>query len=320
MITKNTVLRPGRAWPVAKTESTRHAVDFLDTLLGDRPLENVSFALWDGTRWPDDTPRAATLVLKDPESLSAMFGGGDEKALAEAFLRDDFDVRGDIEAALELADVWAERGRAGWIRAIRGYRQLRQMGRSTAWRHPWRSLREIGEPQHSLVRDRRAVSFHYDVSNEFYQLWLDARMVYSCAYCESPDDGIDAAQTAKLHHLCRKLQLKPGQRVLDIGCGWGGFALFATQHYGVQVKGVTLSQEQASLASARVRNAGLDKDVTIELCDYRDLPDDAGYDAIVSVGMSEHVGRKQLEAYFAKVARMLRPGGVFLNHAIGEGV
>ena len=305
---------------IAPAEPVQRAVDFFDTVFGDRPLTQVGFELWDGTRWPDETPRAATLVLKHPDALRAMFGGGDEKSLAEAYLRDDFDVRGEIEATLELADMMAERRHSDWFRAIRGYYQLRRTGLPTMHRRPWRMLREIGAPLHSPVRDRQAVSFHYDLSNDFFQLWLDERMQYSCAYFEKPDVTLGAAQTAKLHHLCRKLRLKPRQHVLDIGCGWGGFGIFAAQHFGVRVTGVTLSEKQAALATTRVRAAGLGQDVTMELRDYRELPDEATYDAIVSVGMSEHVGRKHLPDYFAKAARMLRPGGVFLNHAISEGV
>jgi cyclopropane-fatty-acyl-phospholipid synthase len=305
---------------IASTDPVQRALDFFDTVFADHPLTRVGFELWDGTRWPDDQPRAATLVLKHPDALRAMFGGGDEKSLAEAYVRDDFDVRGEIEAALELADHMAERRHGDWFQAIRGYYQLRRIGVPARHRRPWRMLREVGAPLHSPARDRQAVSFHYDLSNDFFQLWLDERMQYSCAYFENPDDPLGVAQTAKLRLLCRKLRLRPGQRVLDIGCGWGGFGIHAAQHHGVQVTGVTLSEKQASLATTRVRAAGLSGDVTMELRDYRELPDEPAYDAIVSIGMSEHVGRRNLPDYFAKAARMLKPGGVFLNHAISEGV
>lgn len=303
-----------------RTPAVARAMDFLDDAFGARALEHVAFELWDGARWPDDLPRAATIVLQQPEALERMFGGGNEKALAEAYLRDDFDVRGDLEAAFELADVIAGRPHADWVALFSRHFKLHRIG-ATALRRSWRRLvRDVGEPVHAPGRDRQAVSFHYDTSNDFFALWLDARMQYSCAYYEKADTGLDAAQTAKLHHLCRKLRLKPRQRVLDIGCGWGGFALFAAEHYCVQVTGVTLSRQQAALASTRVREAGLATDVTIELRDYRDLPETEPFDAIVSIGMSEHVGRAHLPEYFAKVARLLKPGGVFLNHAIGEGV
>jgi cyclopropane-fatty-acyl-phospholipid synthase len=164
------------------------------------------------------------------------------------------------------------------------------------------------------------VSFHYDVSNDFFRLWLDRRMLYSCAYFEDEHDDIDTAQTAKVRHICRKLRLRPGQRLLDIGCGWGGLALYAAQQHGVHVTGITLSKAQAQLARERAAAAGLQDRVAIELRDYRDLGDAENYDAIVSVGMSEHVGADQLAGYFRTVAPLLKPGGVFLNHAIGEGV
>ena len=304
----------------ALTPAVTRAMDFLEDAIGAPALERVAFELWDGARWPDDTPRPATIVLKHPEALERMFGGGTEKSLAEAYLRDDFDVRGELEAAFELADFVARLPHPDWLTMFSRHFQLLGIG-GAPLRRSWRRLvREVGEPVHSPGRDRQAVSFHYDMSNDFFALWLDPRMQYSCAYYEKNDTGLDAAQTAKLHHLCRKLRLKPRQRVLDVGCGWGGFALFAVQHYGAQVTGVTLSPQQAALASNRARAAGLATDVTIELRDYRDLPEAEPFDAIVSVGMSEHVGRAHLEGYFEKLGRLLKPGGVFLNHAIGEGV
>ncbi|HEY8993706.1 MAG TPA: cyclopropane-fatty-acyl-phospholipid synthase family protein, partial [Lacunisphaera sp.] len=175
-------------------------------------------------------------------------------------------------------------------------------------------------PPHSPERDRQAVSFHYDVSNDFYRLWLDSQMVYSCAYFTDERNDLDRAQIDKFDHLCRKLRLRPGQQLLDIGCGWGGLAIHAARHYHVQVTGVTLSTEQATLAAERVRDAGASGRVKIELRDYRDVrPPTGGFDAIVSVGMAEHVGREHLPEYFRTAATLLRPGGVFLNHAISEG-
>jgi cyclopropane-fatty-acyl-phospholipid synthase len=291
---------------------------FLDDLIGRGSLHRVGFRLWEGTPWPDARARESTLVLRHPGSLRAMFGGGTEKALAEAYLRDDFDIEGNIESAFELADLLHERGRDGARSALRHVSNL--------WRLPSAQVDDAGfwsmrrGARHSRESDRRAVSFHYDVSNDFYRLWLDRAMVYSCAYFERPDLDLDGAQQAKLRHLCRKLRLQPGQRLLDIGCGWGGLAIYAARHHGVRVTGVTLSQAQAELASARVHEAGLADVVTIELKDYRELGSDQTFDAIVSVGMSEHVGAKMLGGYFQRAWDRLKPGGVFLNHAIGEGV
>ena len=183
-------------------------------------------------------------------------------------------------------------------------------------------LPRIRGKAHSSERDQRAVTFHYDVSNDFYQLWLDRRMVYSCAYFQSPDDDLDAAQERKLDYLCRKLRLRPGQHLLDIGCGWGALVLHAAKHFGVRAEGITLSEPQLDWGRERIAEAGLANDATIELRDYREIAAKGcdRYDAIVSIGMAEHVGRERLPDYFAAVYRALKPGGIFLNQAIGEGI
>jgi len=298
------------------TEST---LGFLNKLFAQAPLEHVSIQLWNGTLWPDDRPRAATLVLKHPGALREMLADGTAKGLGEAYLRDDFDVVGDIEKALELAEALEHRP-DGWLTTLANYYFLKLLPSRPSERHDGRELSGRNGSTHSLARDRQMVSFHYDVSNDFYRLWLDERMVYSCAYFESPTDDLGTAQAAKLRHICRKLRLKPGQQLLDIGCGWGGLAIFAARNFGVKVTGVTLSHNQAALAAERAREAGLEHAVRIELRDYREVHKAGGFDAIVSVGMSEHVGRAHLEEYFARAWNLLRPGGVFLNHAIGEGL
>jgi cyclopropane-fatty-acyl-phospholipid synthase len=301
------------------TESEAH-VRFLDELFGTTPLRNVSFKFWDGTSWPDERPRAATFALKHPAALREMFESGTELGLAEAFLHDDFDIEGDIESAFELADALEHRPGDNWLASLRSYFHLRHLSARHGRVESERAFLESGRGKHSPPRDRRAVSHHYDVSNDFFALWLDRRMLYSCAYFERPGLTIDAAQEAKLQHICRKLRLHAGQHLLDIGCGWGGLAIFAAQHYGVRVTGITLSQRQLEFAATRVRASGLTDLVSIHLSDYRELAVVEPFDAIVSVGMSEHVGSAQLDGYFKTAARMLKPGGVFLNHAIGEGV
>src|SRR5664280_715990 len=304
----------------AATGEIGAAVRFLEGLFASTSFEKVSFCLWEGTRWPDDRLRPATLVLHHPGALRAMFSSGTELGVAEAYLRDDFDIVGDIEAAFELADLLEERAAPSWRTMLANFFRLRRLPVKSGPRAAGRTYGRRRGRLHSLERDRQAVSFHYDVSNDFFRLWLDRRLVYSCAYFERPDDDLDTAQTAKLRHLCRKLRLQPGQRVLDIGCGWGGFALFAARTYGIEVTAVTLSRSQAELATARVNEAGLARAVKIELRDFRELPDSEAYDAIVSVGMSEHVGAERLTGYFQKTRGMLKPGGVFLNHAIGDGL
>ena len=291
----------------------------LHHLLGDTPPPDVGFRLWDGTAWPDDAPRRATLVLKHPGSLRAMFARGTELALAEAYLAGDFDIEGDVETACSLADVLEHRPGERW----RSWSDWLDLLRLPAGHAEPMNARVHVSPRAAagtLDGDREAVRFHYDLSNEFYRLWLDAGMFYSCAYFSEAGLSLDAAQEAKAHLLCRKLRLKPGQRLLDIGCGWGGLALIAARHYGADVTAITLSVRQAELAAERVAAAGLASRVRVELRDYRELRVSEPFDAIVSVGMSEHVGPGRMPDYFRTTAALLKPGGVFLNHAIGRGV
>jgi cyclopropane-fatty-acyl-phospholipid synthase len=160
------------------------------------------------------------------------------------------------------------------------------------------------------------VRYHYDVSNDFYRLWLDRNMVYSCAYFETGEEDLDTAQEQKLEHICRKLRLRAGERLLDIGCGWGGLLCWAAQRYGIEGVGITLSDQQFAFARERVAALGLTRQIEIRRQDYREVPGQALYEKIVSVGMYEHVGIANLPAYFAAIARLLRPGGVALNHGI----
>jgi cyclopropane-fatty-acyl-phospholipid synthase len=173
--------------------------------------------------------------------------------------------------------------------------------------------------RHSWRDDKAAIGFHYDVGNDFYQLWLDSRMIYSCAYFEAPDTGLDDAQRAKLDHICRKLRLAPGERFLDVGCGWGGLAIYAAQEYGVQATGITLSKSQLDYGLERVAALGLGGRVELLPLDYRELPKRFGraaFDKAASIGMFEHVGLRRLTEYFGAVAHVLRDRGLFLNHGI----
>src|SRR2546423_1882372 len=270
-------------------EKTRRAL--IEIFAGSSPAK-VGIRLWDGTMWPDECPRAVTLVLKHPGALGRMLLPATEVGLAEAYLHDDFDVEGDIEAAFELGDFLLSR-LGDWKKKLKLAGLLVALpqhdGRSTIERAARQLLPRIGAKKHSLERDRRVVAFHYNVSNEFYRLWLDRRMVYSCAYFQSPDDGLDAAQEQKLEYICRKLRLRPGQRLLDIGCGWGALVIYAAKYFGVRAEGITLSEPQAKWAQARIAEAGLDSQVEIELRDYRNIAANGAepYDVIVSVGMAE---------------------------------
>lgn len=299
--------------------ATATTVEFLDRIFAQAPLKDVSIRLWNDVWWPDEKPRAATIRLKHPGALRAMLAKGTAKGLGEAYLRNDFDVEGDLEAAVELAVALEDRP-SGWFSTLANLYQLRRLpAPPSAGTDGERTTGARDGLRHSLSRDRKVVSFHYDVSNEFYKLWLDREMIYSCGYFETADATLEAAQEAKCRHLCRKLRLKPGQRLLDIGCGWGGLARYAARNYGVEVTGITLSAQQAALADQKAQEAGLADRVKIKLCDYRELEAPEEFDAIVSVGMAEHVGRKNLPGYFQTARALLKPGGVFLNHAIGEG-
>jgi len=257
------------------------------------------------------------VVLKHPGALRAMFLPGNEVGLAEAYLYDDFDVEGEMEAVFELAEA-LEPAALGWRRKLRLARDLLHLPTGQGRRPGRRGPAKLRGRRHSVERDRQAVTFHYDVSNDFYALWLDRRMVYSCAYFYSPDEELDTAQERKLDYLCRKLRLRPGQRLLDVGCGWGGLVIHAAQHYGVDATGITLSQPQADLANERIAAAELADRCRVWVRDYREIDEPDRYDALVSVGMFEHVGAALLPTYFAQTWQLLKPGGVFVNHGIAN--
>ena len=173
--------------------------------------------------------------------------------------------------------------------------------------------------RHEPQLDAAQVQFHYDVSDDFYALWLDPRRLYSCAYFRDAQMTLAQAQEAKLDHICRKLKLQPGERFLDVGAGWGGLLLWAAEHYGVQAHGITLSRNQHAHVNNLIEERGLAGRVTMELCDYRELPETEPFEKIASVGMFEHVGRARLPEYFAKMHRLLKPGGLLMNHGITAG-
>ncbi|MCX7671617.1 MAG: class I SAM-dependent methyltransferase, partial [Anaerolineae bacterium] len=251
-------------------EAAGRTVRILESLFDAAARQRVGVRLWDGTSWPDDAPRPATLVLKHPGALRAMLLPGHELGLAEAYLYDDFDIVGDIEAIFGLADALAA-ATAGWRKKLVTARELLRLPPGPEHPTGRRGPARLSGKRHSIERDRQAVTYHYDVSNDFYALWLDRRMVYSCAYFEKPDDDLDTAQERKLDYICRKLRLKPGQRLLDIGCGWGGLVMHAAQRYGVNAVGITLSRPQVALANERIQAAGLAERCRVEARDYRCL-------------------------------------------------
>src|SRR5437764_6084034 len=279
-------------------ERTRRA---LGEIFAGYSLENVAVRLWDGSMWPDKRSRPAVLALKYPDALARMFLPGTEVGLAEAYLHDDFDIEGDIEAGFEIADFllarlgdWKRKLKLGGLLVALPNRD----GRSTMRRAARQWLPRIGGKKHSPGRDERAVAFHYDVSNDFYRLWLDRRMVYSCAYFQSSDDDLESAQLRKLDYICRKLRLRPGHRLLDIGCGWGALILHAAKHFEADAVGITLSEPQAEWTRGRIAEAGLTDKAKVAVRDYREISTNGSeaYDAIVSSGMAEHVGRERLPA------------------------
>ncbi|MBE0597372.1 MAG: class I SAM-dependent methyltransferase, partial [Desulfuromonadales bacterium] len=296
--------------------SVRTSLAFLQEVLGNQHLGEVAVRLWDGTVWKNTPRPRCTLVLKHPGALRRMFWPTNQLALGEAYIYDDFDIEGEIEEGFTLADALADMpwgvgeklqfARHLWSLPAQGRTDFHQRGRRPSGR------------LHSRRRDAEAIRFHYDLSNDFFRLWLDPNMVYSCGYFAAPQDGLEAAQERKLDYICRKLRLRPGERLLDIGCGWGGLIRHAVRHYGVEAHGITISPAQAELAAERIREDGLGERCRVEVRDYRELQLPHCYDKVVSIGMFEHVGADRITDYFAQTWRLLRPGGVFLNHGIAS--
>lgn len=260
----------------------------------------------------------ATLTLTHPGALRRMLAHPLDVAIGESYIRGDFEIEGDLETAIRMADqilqgVRSPRDTAALFRLTLGLPQ----GTGPAEDVSPRAARLHGE-KHTPQRDRQAIAHHYDVGNDFFRLWLDRRLVYSCAYFPRGDEDLDAAQEAKLELVCRKLRLRPGERLLDIGCGWGGLVMYAAERYGVSALGITVSRAQAELAGALIAEAGLQEQCRVELRDYREIPAGSA-DKIASVGMFEHVGRARLREYFTAAWSALRPGGLFLNHGIATG-
>ena len=267
--------------------------------------------LWDGREvGPPDA--GSTLVLRHPGAFRAMLVPPNDLSAGEAYVYDDIDIEGDIFHLLRFA--------AGLDRSSKGTAlALWALGLAVtlpdeARRRPERPKPALRGAAHSVERDRLAVSFHYDTGNDFFETFLDERMVYSCAAFLDPQEDLDTAQERKLDLICRKLELSENDRFLDVGCGWGGLVIHAAEKYGVRATGITISREQAALASRRAKEAGLEDRVEIRELDYREL--DGRYDAIASVGMVEHVGREQLAEYYEQLWAVLAPGGQLLNHGI----
>ena len=289
----------------------------LNALFGEPSQRSFDVKFWDGA--VDRGARAPfTLVLNRPAALRRMLLPPNEMSIVESYIAGDVDIDGSMEAGSYIAEAIGGRLRsplavARLVRLVLGLPGQAEDDLADI-RFP-EQARKLG-PRHTAVRDAAAIHYHYDVGNEFYKLWLDKRMVYSCAYFRSAEDSLDEAQEAKLDLICRKLRLKPGERLLDIGCGWGGLIMYAAEHYGVDATGITLSENQAAFAKERIERSGLGDRCRVAIRDYRTLNAGDGYDKISSIGMIEHVGASHLPVYFESAFRALKPGGLFMNHGI----
>lgn len=306
---------------VSEVDLVARSQEILQAVLGDCARGDFAVRFWDGTTWGEQANPRFTLVLNNAEALRRMVSANSDLGAGEAFLFGDVDVEGSLEA---LFDLVTELGERDWLPA----EQLRLVRKGMALPSVGAVARDqrsrVGATmrgrRHSRERDRQAIAYHYDVSNRFYSLWLDECMVYSCGYFHDAADDLDAAQVAKLDHICRKLRFAPGERFLDIGCGWGALAMHAAKEFGTQSLGITLSERQFELARERIEAAGLQDCCRVELLDYRDAVRLGTFDKVASVGMFEHVGEAMLPTYFKTAFDVLRPGGLFLNHGISHTV
>ena len=273
----------------------------IEKKLGNLPM-GLGLVLPDGTQLgPSDAP--VTLVTKQNKALAHIVTG-QVGLIGQDYVEGLCDVRGSMRDIMTVATSILpgsplDAARMGWLTGI----IARVM---SVWRH-------------SVERDAQQIEFHYDLSDDFYGLWLDPRRVYSCAYYEQPSMTLAQAQEAKLDLICRKLRLSAGERFLDVGAGWGGLLLWAAEHYGVDATGITLSRNQFAHVSRLIEEKGLAGRVRVQLLDYRKLDPAQPFDKIASVGMFEHVGRAQLKEYFERLRLLLRPGGLILNHGITAG-
>lgn len=283
---------------------------------------NVLTRFWDGSemRLGQDYLEL-TLTFHCAKTFRTLILSRDPLHFLESYIHGLIDVEGDLYSVLKLRHHLTSLQLSPLEKAVLAVKTLGvKKGESapkvdtpSKWK---KTLRQKLGIKPSKELNRSSISFHYDVSNDFYALWLDEQMVYSCAYYEEASQSLEQAQRNKLDHICRKLRLKPGEHMLDIGCGWGALICWAAEHYGVYAHGITLSQNQFDHAQQTIKRRGLEQKVTVELLDYRDLKGEAKYDKLASVGMFEHVGLKNLPIYFSIARRLLKPGGLFLNHGI----
>ena len=284
----------------------------LDKAMPERPF---AIRLWNGTGLPSTNGGGPTFEVRSPDAFAHALLAPGQLGLSRAYVSGALDVD-DLEQALEFLDNWEPPPVDGRARARLALAAARAFGLKRPPAPPKAELRPRGR-RHSVERDARAVRHHYDLSNDFFKLLLGEELTYSCAFFSRGGRTLEEAQETKLELVCTKLALEPGQRVLDIGCGWGSFALHAAENHGVSVVGVTLSEPQAALARTRAEERGLADRVEIRVEDYRSLTGEP-FDAIASIGMVEHVGASKIDVYARQLARMVPPGGRVLNHGIAR--
>jgi cyclopropane-fatty-acyl-phospholipid synthase len=298
---------------VAALRTTEPLRRELQAAVPDRPFR---LTFWDGTEVPPSNGAPApTLHLRSPAALAHALRAPGQLGLGRAYVSGELEVD-DLERVLEVLDGYRPQPIDRGAQLRLALAAARAVGPMRPPPVPETELRPRGE-RHSPERDKRSVRHHYDVSNDFFALFLDESMTYSCAFFSRDGSSLEAAQAAKLELTCAKLALREGERLLDVGCGWGSFAIHAAREYGVSVTGITLSEPQAQLARRRAEEAGVADRVEIRVMDYRELAGEP-YDAIASIGMVEHVGSNRIDEYAATLARLLRPGGRLLNHGISR--
>lgn len=301
-----------RATATIDGETTRRAMAIFDILVRGY-VGRAAIRLWDGTQIAGPEEPECTAVFHDPSVIRDFVLRRDLVRAAESYLVGLADIEGNVETLFDLVDFLQQR--ESTLSAAEKAALLWH-----AWRLPSRpsaeALNAVRASKAAAVNSRESIGHHYDVGNEFYRLFLDPELVYSCGYFTDRDRSLAQAQRDKLDIICRKLRLKDGERLLDIGCGWGALALWAAKHYGVTAHGITLSEQQYELACQRIREEGLEQRVEVELRDYRELDAVGDYDKVVSVGMFEHIGPAAYPEYFGIIRRVMRPGGLLLNHGI----
>ncbi len=272
---------------------------------------------WDGSELRPEQGRGSgdTLLVRDSRALAYVAGAPNQLGLGRAWVAGDIDIDGDLERALRAGERFRDL-RLGLGDKLASALAAARAGALVLRRpSPPASEAHLGGRLHSLGRDRDAIRHHYDVSNAFYRLVLGPSMVYSCAYFATPEDTLEQAQERKLEVICRKLRLASGERLLDVGCGWGSLLIHAAARHGARAVGITLSEPQAELARRRIREAGVEHRCEVRVQDYREVGD-GPYDKVASIGMYEHVGAARLDEYMRRLRALVRPGGLVLNHGI----